>query len=389
MNDIKPNIKPECINFSSGPCTKRPGWSVNSLDGALLGRSHRSKKGKEKLQKSIDDTIELLEIPDGYKVGIVAGSDTGAIEMAMWNLLGSKPVEILAWEVFGNDWKKDILEQLKLTNSNTHTAEFGEAPDFSKINFDNDVIFTWNGTTSGVKVPNADWIPLERKGLVLCDATSAVFAQKVEWDKLDVITFSWQKVLGGEAAHGIIVLSPKALKHLEKFSPKWPIPKIFRLTKSNKVIDGIFKGETLNTPSMLCVEDYLDALNWVRKIGGLEACINRANSSFNLIKDWVSDSDFIEFLCSEPSNRSNTSVCLMFSDPRVVNQNEEKQREIAKKIGTLLENEGAAYDIVNHRSAPPGLRIWTGATVEASDVKALLPWINWAYNQAVNEIILS
>ncbi len=389
MNDIKPNIKPECINFSSGPCTKRPGWSVNSLDGALLGRSHRSKKGKEKLQKSIDDTIELLEIPDGYKVGIVAGSDTGAIEMAMWNLLGSKPVEILAWEVFGNDWKKDILEQLKLTNSNTHTAVFGEAPDFSKINFDNDVIFTWNGTTSGVKVPNADWIPLERKGLVLCDATSAVFAQKVEWDKLDVITFSWQKVLGGEAAHGIIVLSPKAIKHLEKFSPKWPIPKIFRLTKSSKVIEGIFKGETLNTPSMLCVEDYLDALNWVREIGGLEACINRANSSFNLIKDWVSDSAFIEFLCSEPSNRSNTSVCLKFSDPRVVNQGEEKQREIAKKIGTLLENEGAAYDIINHRSAPPGLRIWTGATVEASDVKALLPWINWAYNQAVNEIILS
>ena len=387
MNDIKPNNKPVCINFSSGPCTKRPGWSVNSLDGALLGRSHRSKLGKEKLQKSIDQTIEILKIPEGYKVGIVAGSDTGAIEMAMWNLLGSKPVEILAWEVFGNDWKKDILEQLKINDSNTHVADFGDIPDLSKINFDNDVIFTWNGTTSGVKVPNADWIPLDRKGLVLCDATSAVFAQDVEWKKLDVVTFSWQKVLGGEAAHGIIVLSPKAIEHLESYTPKWPIPKIFRLTKSNKVIEGIFKGETLNTPSMLCVEDYLDALSWVKGIGGLNACFSRANDSFNLINDWVDRSDAIDFLCQEKINRSNTSVCLKFCDDRVVSQNDETQRALAKEIGVLLEKEGVAYDIVNHRSAPPGLRIWTGATVESTDVKALLPWIDWAYNQAFNKIL--
>lgn len=387
MNDIKPNIKPACINFSSGPCTKRPGWSVNSLDGALLGRSHRSKLGKEKLKKSIDQTIDLLEIPEGYKVGIVAGSDTGAIEMAMWNLLGSRPVEILAWEVFGNDWKKDILEQLKIDNSNTHVAEFGKIPDLSKVNFDNDVIFTWNGTTSGVKVPNADWIPSERKGLILCDATSAVFAQNIEWNKLDVVTFSWQKVLGGEAAHGIIVLSPKALKHLEIFSPNWPIPKIFRLTKSNKVIEGIFKGETLNTPSMLCVEDYLDALKWVKKVGGLNGCIARANDSFNLINKWISRSKSIDFLCEKETNRSNTSVCLKFSDERVIRKDDDTQRQLAKEIGVLLESESVAYDIVNHRSAPPGLRIWTGATIESSDVEALLPWIDWAYEKALKKII--
>ena len=387
MNDKKPNTKPVCINFSSGPCTKRPGWTVNSLDHALLGRSHRSKPGKEKLQNSIDQTIDLLKIPNGYKVGIVAGSDTGAIEMAMWNLLGSRPVENLAWEVYCNDWKTDKLEQLKISDSNTHVADFGEIPDLSALNFNNDVIFTWNGTTSGVRVPNANWIPREREGLVLCDATSAVFAQNVEWDKLDVITFSWQKVLGGEAAHGILVLSPKAIEHLEKFTPSWPIPKIFRLTKSKKVIEGVFKGETLNTPSMLCVEDYLDALKWVREIGGLEACIKRANDSFNFINDWVSNSSSIDFLCQEVSNRSNTSVCLKFKDDRVINQAEDTQRSLAKEIGVLLEDEGVALDIVNHRSAPPGLRIWTGATVEPTDVRDLLPWIDWAYNQAFNKII--
>ena len=383
----KPLNKPACMNFSSGPCTKRPGWSVNSLDDALLGRSHRSKEGKIKLKSAIDKTIDILGIPEGYKVGIVAGSDTGAIEMAMWNLLGSKPVEILAWEVFGNDWKKDIIEQLKIPNSTPHTSDFGYLPDLSKVNFNNDVIFTWNGTTAGVKVPNANWIPEEREGLVLCDATSAVFAQDVEWTKLDVVTYSWQKVLGGEAAHGILVLSPKAIEHLEKFTPSWPIPKIFRLTKSKKVIEGIFKGETLNTPSMLCVEDYLDALKWVREIGGLEACIKRANDSFNFINAWVTNSSSIDFLCQEESNRSNTSVCLKFRDDRVINQDEDTQRNLAKEIGVLLEDEDVALDVVNHRSAPPGLRIWTGATVEPTDVRDLLPWIDWAYNQAFNKII--
>ena len=386
MIEKKPLSKPVCMNFSSGPCTKRPGWSVNSLDDALLGRSHRSKEGKIKLKSAIDKTIDILGIPEGYKVGIVAGSDTGAIEMAMWNLLGSRPVEILAWEVFGNDWKKDIVEQLKIPNSTPHTADFGYLPDLSKVNFDNDIIFTWNGTTAGVKVPNADWIPEERKGLVLCDATSAVFAQDIEWTKLDVITYSWQKVLGGEAAHGIIVLSPKALNHLENFSPNWPIPKIFRLTKENKIIEGVFRGETLNTPSMLCVEDYLDVLNWVENIGGLSSCISRANKSLSNIESWIENSDFFNFLCDKTESRSNTSVCLKFSKTDIINKDEEWQRKLAKEIGSILEQEEVAFDIVNHRSAPPGLRIWTGATVESSDVEKLLPWIDWAYEQALTNI---
>ena len=382
----KPLNKPVCMNFSSGPCTKRPGWSVNSLDDALLGRSHRSKEGKIKLKSAIDKTIDILGIPEGYKVGIVAGSDTGAIEMAMWNLLGSKPVEILAWEVFGNDWKKDIIEQLKIPNSTPHTSDFGYLPDLSKVNFNNDVIFTWNGTTAGVKVPNADWIPEEREGLVLCDATSAVFAQDVEWTKLDVVTYSWQKVLGGEAAHGIIVLSPRALSHLENFSPNWPIPKIFRLTKENKIIEGVFRGETLNTPSMLCVEDYLDVLNWVEKIGGLSSCIARANKSLSNIESWIEKSDFFDFLCDRAESRSNTSVCLKFNKAEIINKDEEWQRKLAKEIGSILEEEEVAFDIVNHRSAPPGLRIWTGATVESSDVEKLLPWIDWAYEKALTNI---
>ena len=382
----KPINRPDCMNFSSGPCTKRPGWSVNSLENALLGRSHRSKEGKVKLKDAIDKTIEILGIPEGYRVGIVAGSDTGAIEMAMWNLLGSKPVEILAWEVFGNDWKKDITEQLKIKNSNLHVTEFGELPDLSKVNFDNDVIFTWNGTTAGVKVPNADWIPEKRNGLVLCDATSAVFAQNIIWDKLDVITYSWQKVLGGEAAHGILVLSPKALKHLENFSPNWPIPKIFRLTKEKKVIEGVFRGETLNTPSMLCVEDYLDVLGWVESIGGLSSCIKRADKSLFNIETWIEKSDNFDFLCKQNEYRSNTSVCLKFKKDEILNKSEDWQRMLAKEIGYILEKEKVAYDIVNHRSAPPGLRIWTGATVESSDVAKLLPWVDWAYRQAVINI---
>lgn len=376
----KPHNKPECLNFSSGPCTKRPGWSVDILKNASLGRSHRSPEGKLKLSIAIDLTREQLEIPDDYKIGIVPASDTGAIEMAMWNLLGSRPVEVLSWEVFGKDWKKDVEEQLKIPGSTYHDVEFGIIPDLNKINFDNDIIFTWNGTTSGAKVPNADWIPNNRKGLTLCDATSAVFAQELDWSKLDATTFSWQKVLGGEAAHGILILSPRAIELLENYSPSWPIPKIFRLTKNKKLIEGVFRGETLNTPSMLCVEDYIDALEWVKSIGGYQGTIKRADHNFSIIKKWVDQSNWVDFLCESEENLSNTSVCLKFSN-NLSELNEVDQRAFAKAIGKLLNDEKVAYDIVNHRSAPPGLRIWAGATVESDDIAKLLPWLDWAFNK--------
>ena len=374
----KPKNKPRCLNFSSGPCTKRPGWSVDVLKDALLGRSHRSTEGKNKLKKAIDDTKRLLCIPDNYEVGIVPASDTGAIEMAMWNLLGSRPVEVLSWEVFGKDWKKDIEEQLKIPKSNYHDVNFGFLPDLSKVDFNNDIIFTWNGTTSGVRVPNANWIPDNRKGLTLCDATSAVFAQELDWDKLDATSFSWQKVLGGEAAHGVLVLSPKALRHLETYTPQWPIPKIFRLTKNKKLIEGLFRGETLNTPSMLCVEDYLDVLSWVDNLGGYKNTIKRAQNNFEVIYDWVKENSWIDFLCEDEGNLSNTSVCLKFSEG-LARKSEDEQRNFAKSIGKILEEEAVAFDIVNHRNAPPGLRIWSGATVEKEDIITLLPWIEWAY----------
>ena len=374
----KPKNKPQCLNFSSGPCTKRPGWSVDVLKDALLGRSHRSTEGKNKLKKAIDDTKRLLCIPENYEVGIVPASDTGAIEMAMWNLLGSRPVEVLSWEVFGKDWKKDIEEQLKIPESNYHDVDFGFLPDLSKVDFNNDIIFTWNGTTSGVRVPNANWIPDNRKGLTLCDATSAVFAQELDWNKLDATSFSWQKVLGGEAAHGVLVLSPKALRHLETYTPQWPIPKIFRLTKNKKIIEGLFKGETLNTPSMLCVEDYLDVLSWVDTLGGYKATIKRAQNNFEVIYDWVKENSWIDFICEDGDNLSNTSVCLKFCE-ELAKKNEDEQRNFAKSIGKMLEKETVAFDIVNHRSAPPGLRIWSGATVEKEDIITLLPWIEWAY----------
>ena len=380
----KPKNKPACLNFSSGPCTKRPGWSVDVLKDALLGRSHRSSEGKLKLNKAIEDTKELLSIPSDYKVGIVPASDTGAIEMAMWNLLGARPVEVLSWEVFGKDWKIDIEEQLKIPESNYHDVEFGLLPDLSKVNFDNDVIFTWNGTTSGVRVPNADWIPDNRKGLTLCDATSAVFAQELDWDKLDATSFSWQKVLGGEAGHGMLILSPRAIEHLKKFTPSWPIPKIFRLTKNGKVIEGVFSGETLNTPSMLCVEDYLDVLSWVKSIGGSKGTIERAEKNFIIIDDWVKKNSWIEFLCLDRNNLSNTSVCLKF-EQELSKEDEDVQRDFAKSIGKILEEENVAFDIVNHRNAPPGLRIWCGATVESGDLVTLLPWIDWAYFNLFNK----
>jgi len=379
----KPKNKPECLNFSSGPCAKRPGWSVEILKHALLGRSHRSPEGKIKLSDAINKTKELLAIPEDYKVGIVPASDTGAIEMAMWNLLGSKPVEVLSWEVFGKDWKKDVEEQLKIPGSVYHDVEFGLLPDLESVNFENDVIFTWNGTTSGARVPNADWIPSDRKGVTLCDATSAVFAQELDWSKLDATTFSWQKVLGGEAAHGILILSPKAVNLLESYTPNWPIPKIFRLTKNKKLIDGVFRGETLNTPSMLCVEDYLDVLEWVKSIGGYKGTIERANNNFSIIKQWINKIDWLDFLCVDEVNLSNTSVCLKFTDD-LSKLDEDDQRAFAKSIGKILIEEEVAFDIVNHRSAPPGLRIWAGATVESEDISKLLPWIDWAYQKIIN-----
>ena len=379
----KPKNKPECLNFSSGPCAKRPGWSVEILKHALLGRSHRSPEGKIKLSDAINKTKELLAIPEDYKVGIVPASDTGAIEMAMWNLLGSKPVEVLSWEVFGKDWKKDVEEQLKIPGSVYHDVEFGLLPDLESVNFENDVIFTWNGTTSGARVPNADWIPSDRKGVTLCDATSAVFAQEMDWLKLDATTFSWQKVLGGEAAHGILILSPKAVNLLESYTPNWPIPKIFRLTKNKKLIDGVFRGETLNTPSMLCVEDYLDVLEWVKSIGGYKGTIERANNNFSIIKQWINKIDWLDFLCVDEVNLSNTSVCLKFTDD-LSKLDEDDQRAFAKSIGKILTEEEVAFDIVNHRSAPPGLRIWAGATVESEDISKLLPWIDWAYQKLTN-----
>ena len=373
----KPKNKPLRLNFSSGPCSKRPGWQLKDLNGALLGRSHRSKEGKEKLQQAINKTISLLEIPQDYKVAIVPASGTGAIEMAMWNLLGSRPVEVLSWEVFGKAWKKDIQEQLKIKDSVFHDADFGLLPNLEKVNFENDVIFTWNGTTSGVRVPNGDWIPEKRNGLTICDATSAIFAQDLDWDKLDATTFSWQKVLGGEAAHGMLILSPRALGRLENHVPSWPVPKIFRLTKSQKIIEGVFRGETLNTPSMLCLEDYLDALNWAEDLGGFRGLMKKVNNNAAVINDWVNRTSWIDFLCENPDFRSNTSVCLKFLE--VKNKEEDSLRNLAKDIGSLLANEEVAYDIVSHREAPPGLRIWTGATIEYEDIELLMPWLDWAY----------
>ena len=373
----KPKNKPLRLNFSSGPCSKRPGWQLKDLNGALLGRSHRSKEGKEKLQQAINKTISLLEIPQDYKVAIVPASGTGAIEMAMWNLLGSRPVEVLSWEVFGKAWKKDIQEQLKIKASVFHDADFGLLPNLEKVNFENDVIFTWNGTTSGVRVPNGDWIPEKRNGLTICDATSAIFSQDLDWDKLDATTFSWQKVLGGEAAHGMLILSPRALGRLENHVPSWPVPKIFRLTKSQKIIEGVFKGETLNTPSMLCLEDYLDALKWAEDLGGFRGLMKKVNNNAAVINDWVNRTSWIDFLCENPDFRSNTSVCLKFLE--VKNKEEDSLRNLAKDIGSLLANEEVAYDIVSHREAPPGLRIWTGATIEYEDIELLMPWLDWAY----------
>ena len=376
-----PTTRPSRTFYSSGPCAKRPGWSLDHLSDAALGRSHRSKLGKAKLAEAIDKTKAMLGLPDGYRVGIVPGSDTGAFEMAMWSMLGARGVDVLAWESFSKGWAADITKFLKLEDARVFEAPYGELPDLAKVDCDRDVVFAWNGTTSGVRVPNGDWIADDRAGLTLCDATSAVFAQPLPWHKLDVVTYSWQKVLGGEAAHGMLVISPRAVERLESYTPPWPLPKVFRLTKGGKLNEGIFKGSTINTPSMLCVEDYLDALRWAESLGGLDALHGRADANLAAVQEWVERTDWVDFLAADPATLSNTSVCLQIVDPAFLELSAEDRSATAKKIVAALDREGVAYDLGSYRDAPPGLRIWCGATVETEDLKALLPWLDWAWAQ--------
>lgn len=375
----KPAVRPANPNFSSGPCAKRPGWSLNALVDAALGRSHRAKIGKTKLKEAIDLTREVLQVPADYRIGIVPASDTGAVEMALWSMLGARGVDMVAWESFGSGWVTDVTKQLKLEDVRTFDAPYGEIVDFSQVDFDRDVVFTWNGTTSGARVPNGDFIPADRKGLTFCDATSAAFAQRLDFPKLDVVTFSWQKVLGGEGAHGILILSPRAVERLESYKPAWPLPKIFRMTKGGKLIEGIFVGETINTPSMLCVEDYLDALKWAKSLGGLDALVARADANFAVLDGFVAKTPWIANLAVKPETRSNTSVCLTIVDPEVTALSADEQAAFAKGIVTALDKEGVAYDIGAYRDAPSGLRIWAGATVETSDLEALTHWLDWAF----------
>jgi phosphoserine aminotransferase len=382
MTANKPGVRPATPHFSSGPCAKRPGWSLQNLTDAALGRSHRAKIGKAKLKRAIDLTREVLEVPADYRIGIVPASDTGAIEMAMWSMLGARPVTMLAWESFGEGWVTDVQKQLKLADVTVLKAPYGELPDLTKVNFDSDVVFTWNGTTSGVRVPNGDWIAADRKGLTICDATSAAFAQKLDFAKLDVVTFSWQKALGGEGAHGMLILSPRAVERLETYKPAWPLPKIFRMTKNGKINEGIFIGETINTPSMLCVEDYLDTLQWAKGIGGLKALIARADANTKVLADWAARTPWVDFLAADAKIRSNTSVCLKVVDPAVTRLPADDQVAFAKSLAALVEKEGAGYDLGHYRDAPAGLRIWCGATVETADVEALTPWLDWAFAEA-------
>ncbi|MDB5504518.1 MAG: phosphoserine transaminase [Tardiphaga sp.] len=379
MTATKPTARPQVPHFSSGPCAKRPGWTPEKLKDAALGRSHRAKVGKAKLKLAIELTREVLEVPAGYRIGIVPASDTGAVEMALWSLLGPRPVTTIAWESFGEGWVSDIVKELKLKDVTKLQAGYGELPDLSKVDPNSDVVFTWNGTTSGVRVPNADWIKADREGLTICDATSAAFAQKLDWAKLDVVTFSWQKALGGEAAHGMLVLSPRAVARLESYTPAWPLPKIFRMTKGGKLNEGIFEGETINTPSMLCVEDYLDALGWAKSVGGLNALIARADANTKVLADWKARTPWVDFLATDASIRSNTSVCLKVIDPAITALSPDAQADFAKKLVAAVEKEGAGYDFAHYRDAPAGLRIWCGATVEAKDVEILTQWIDWAF----------
>ncbi len=371
---MQPTAKPKNPNFSSGPCSKRPGYDVSALQLNTLGRSHRSALGKKALGLACSETARILGLPEGYRVGVVPGSDTGAVEMAMWSLLGQRGVDVLAWESFGSGWATDVVKQLKLANARVLKADYGQIVDLSQVNFDNDVVFTWNGTTSGVKVPDGDWIPDDRAGLTICDATSAVFAMELPWDKLDVVTFSWQKVLGGEGAHGMLILGPRAVARLESYSPPWPMPKVFRLTSGGKLSEGIFRGETINTPSMLCVADYLDALQWIETIGGVKAAIARSEANLAVIADFVAANEWISFLATDPATRSNTSVCLSVK----------LDAEQVKKLVKLLDSEGVAFDIGSYKDAPAGIRIWCGATVDSADLQALMPWLAWAYAQVAN-----
>ena len=381
----KPAMRPARPEFSSGPCAKRPGWTPENLRSAILGRSHRSKPGKARLQAAIDQTREVLGVPADYLIGIVPGSDTGAVEMALWSLLGPRPVQLLAFESFGKDWVTDVVKQLKL-KADVLDAPYGALPDLAKVDPEADLVFTWNGTTSGVRVPNADFIAADRAGLTICDATSACFAQDLDWPKLDVVTFSWQKALGGEAAHGVLILSPRAVERLESYTPPWPMPKLFRMTKAGKVSRDIFEGATINTPSMLCVEDYLDALKWAAHIGGLTELRARADRNLAVLAAWVEKTAWVEFLAADAACRSNTSVCLKVVDPAVTALSADGQADFAKKLAGLLEKEAVALDIGGYRDAPPGLRIWCGATVEADDLEALTPWLDWAFAQVSAEL---
>ncbi|KFL25162.1 phosphoserine aminotransferase [Devosia sp. 17-2-E-8] len=374
-----PAVKPANPNFSSGPCAKRPGWTVEALANALVGRSHRAKPAKARIEKAIQLTRELLEVPADYLIGIVPASDTGAVEMALWGMLGARGVDMLAWESFGEGWVTDVTKQLKLEDVRILKAPYGELPDLKQVDFDRDVVFTWNGTTSGVRVPNADWIAADRKGLTICDATSSAFAQDMDFSKLDVVTFSWQKALGGEAAHGILILSPRAVERLETFKPDRPLPKIFRLTKGGKLMADVFEGATINTVSMLCIEDAVDAMEWGMRAGGLKAMQARADANFKVLADWVAKTPWIDFLAKKENERSNTSVCLVITDPDVTALDDDKQAAFAKAIVSRLDKAGAAYDIGAYRDAPSGLRIWAGSTVEASDLAALTPWLDYAF----------
>jgi phosphoserine aminotransferase len=379
----RPTHRPARPFFSSGPCAKRPGWSLDALSGAVLGRSHRSPEGKARLQEAIDRSAQILGVPEGYRVGIVPGSDTGAVEMAMWSLLGPRPVAVVAFDAFGLDWLKDCCSQLGLADVGEHTADYGELPDLSAVDTrTRDVVVVWNGTTSGVRVPDGGWIADDREGLILCDATSAAFAQPLPWEKLDVVTYSWQKVLGGEAAHGMLILSPRAVERLESFTPERPLPKVFRLTQAGKLNEGIFRGSTINTPSMLCVEDYLDALSWAEDEGGVEALWRRADANLAAVAAWVEKTEWAEFLARDPATRSNTSVCLALTGPRLDALDADARAALPKQIARLLADEGVAYDVAGYRDAPPGLRIWCGATVDTVDVETLLPWLEWAFERA-------
>jgi phosphoserine aminotransferase len=375
----RPLQRPQSPYFSSGPCAKRPGWSVDVLKDAFLGRSHRSRLGRERLRDVIVRTKQILGIPENYVCGIVPASDTGAVEIALWSLLGARGVEMLAWESFGEGWVTDVQKQLKLSDCRVTKADYGQLPDLSQVDWSRDVVFTWNGTTSGVKVPNGDWIPDDRQGLAIADATSAVFAMEMPWSKLDVVTWSWQKVMGGEAAHGMLLLSPRAIERLETYTPSWPLPKLFRLTKGGKLNTAIFEGDTINTPSMLCVEDALDGLKWAEQIGGLPTLMQRSQANFAAIATWVSQTPWVDFLAIDPATRSNTSICLKIVDSWFMMQSSNEQIRIVKQLSALLEREGVAFDVNGYRDAPSGLRIWGGATVELGDIEALLPWLDWGY----------